>query len=282
VEIELNRIDFADASAETTSLNANTDAGSTDWNAEDSILLLSSQTYRGIAAATGVAELIRQQIILRNWPSDRAVWRLASCTRLDVINDVLDAGRGGVLVVDGLTMRSAGSYAHARAALGTLAALLLVHLHTTSDLRIQVHLNGGFKAMLPSLLTAVGATISLLDHRTTRISGVALPKVEGMGTRLERFTVPLGHLGDLYELRDPLFTGDCARISDWVAAENARQAQSGPARGAMSNVSVQPELLALIDALCPPDCDNGERHLSKWGVKLVTPNAGPVHDPGGN
>lgn len=214
---------FATLSAETTSLHLDLDARPARFGPDDHVLLLTSQTRAGLRCAAGVATAIRDFAHYRH-PTDPAWaplgdrWRYLTAeadtpchTEEGPLLDRITNPGGTLIVLDGLTMRDPAGYRQARRALGGIAANLLITANWGSTLRL--HLNGGFKALLPPLLTAAQLISSLTT--TTPVTAAVAPQADGFTAASNSLDIPITRQFGLSPLRGAL-TRDTLAITKAV------------------------------------------------------------------
>jgi hypothetical protein len=257
-------------SAELSSLSA---VKGTMLKPQDTVILLASQTHSGLRAAVGVAEILRHHQAYFGWTASH--WPPPALADPDQIEKALSASAGALLVIDGLTMRPGASFTTPRRAIGRLTALTLATLAAQEGASgVVVHLNGGFKAMLPSLVTASALLLGLdplpksANHRP-RIRGVVVPAQDANhhGNPPKALPIPLSEAIPPAGLPIALSSTDLeeiTRITNELRSE-------GEERHA--------ELLGLLDTLYPVTGEH--RSPSRWANALrqkphrrVDPSAG--------
>lgn len=228
---------------------------------DDCVILLASQTHSGLRAAVGVAEILSHHHAYFGWTTSH--WQTPAPTDPHQLDQALSPGAGTLLVTDGLTMRPNASFTTPRRAIGRLTALILATLAAPQSASgVVLHLNGGFKAMLPSLVTASAFllglhTVTERDNHSPRISGVVVPaqdaKPDGNPPTPEALPLPLSKAVPPQGLVKALINTDLDEI---IRITN----------GLRDDEEHNAELLGLIDTLYP--ATGQHRPPSPWANAL--------------
>ncbi|MEV5719996.1 hypothetical protein AB0L41_39435 [Amycolatopsis mediterranei] len=221
--------DFGALSAETTSLHGEgVVAGRLSEG--DHVLLIASHTRPGLRTAVGVAHAI--DIAAHHHAATHAGWgalahhgwRVTAAlagtdpdTATPALLDRLTLPGGTVLVLDHLDMLSVNSYERSRAALGRVAAVWTVLLATELGTGLRLHINGGFKALMPPLLSTGSLVAALVDaRRTHHVDAVLVPRGDGFAAAQESMTTPLDSAFGLGGLRESLRADDPERTREVI------------------------------------------------------------------